>query len=445
MNLLASMRRTAGLLLLGMLLLGLGAAFGNWWARQGAATPAAASRPDARPAAPPLTGSAMPAPLAAGSPAPERRVLYWYDPMKPSQHFDHPGKSPYMDMALQPRYADAVSDGAAEGPGLAVSTADQQALGLRLATVERTRLSERIEAPGSLQLSERDISIVQARTAGFVERVYPHAPGDVMAAGSPLVDLMNPEWAGAQQEYLAVRAMQDSALTQAARTRLQLLGMSPALIGQVEATGQPVPVTTLSAPSAGELVELAVRPGMSVTAGMTLARINGLETLWLELAVPESQSLTLAVGQRVTAQLAAAPGKRLSGRVLAILPEANPDSRTVRVRIELPNPGQRLRAGMSAEATLESSGPEVLAVPSDAVIRTGSRALVYLAGPEGHFRPVQVEPGAEHDGKLEIRSGLQAGQQVVASGQFLLDSEASLRGLGVVDPKAVVAPGGGRP
>lgn len=404
-------------LALAVLLLLAGAAGGRWWSRQEAPGTAAIG------AASSVTGTV---PAAAGTASDGRKVLYWYDPMQPAQHFERSGKSPFMDMALLPRYADEVDAGKA---GLAISTSASQSLGLRLATVERVALSSKVEAVGTIELSERDISIVQSRTAGFVERIYAHAPGDVIADGSPLVDVLNPEWAGAQQEFLAVRGMHDAALTQAARARLALLGMSQSLIERVEAAGQPIPVTTIAAPSGGVIVELMVRQGMTLSPGMTLARINGLATVWLNIALPEAQAGLLSIGQTVRAQLPALPGRTLTGKVTAILPQLNSETRTLRVRVELPNPGNRLRAGMFAQATLSAPGQAVLAVPSDAVIRTGKRALVYLAEQGGRYRPVEVEVGDERDGKLEVRSGLAAGQQVVASGQFLIDSEASMRGV----------------
>ena len=195
-----------------------------------------------RGAAPPTEAAGAAATSAAGAASAPgaRRVLYWYDPMVPTQKFSQPGKSPFMDMQLVPRYAE---DGEAEGAGastLSVSTRAQQALGLRLATVEKRRIGAALEAVGSVQLNERDVSIVQARTAGFVERVYARAPGDVVAAGAPLADVLNPEWLGAQQEYLAVKATGEAALAQAARQRLAWLGMPAGLIERMEQSGQPV-------------------------------------------------------------------------------------------------------------------------------------------------------------------------------------------------------------
>jgi len=277
----------------------------------------------------------------AAASAGERKVLYWYDPMVPTQRFDKPGRSPFMDMQLVPRYADegAASSGAPGTPGtLGISPQAQQALGVRLARVERRAVGAAVEAVGTVQLNERDIAVLQARTAGFVERVFGRAPGDVVGAGAPLAELFNPEWMGAQQEYLAVKATGDTTLTQAARQRLLLLGMPAALVERVDASGQPVALQTLTAPVGGVITELMVRQGMALSPGMTLARINGLGTVWLEVALPEALAAAIGPGQPVQARFAALPGVVVDGKVAAVLPEANRDTRTLRLRIELPTP-----------------------------------------------------------------------------------------------------------
>ncbi|MFM2069230.1 MAG: hypothetical protein RLZZ584_4139 [Pseudomonadota bacterium] len=430
-------RGTLAILVAGIAIgVGLGVGLPQLTARLGSAGDASHG---AGPATAAASGAGGGASASSATAAPgERKVLYWYDPMVPTQRFDQPGKSPFMDMQLVPRYADesgagAGAGGADEGPALAVPTAARQALGLRLATVTKRALASEVLAVGSVSLNERDISIVQARSGGFVEKVYARAPGDVIAAGAPLVDLLTPEWLAAQQEYLAVRATGDAALTKAARQRMVLLGMPAALIDKVEASGAAQAVQTLTAPSGGVIAELMVRAGMTVGTGMTLARINGLGTVWLEAAVPEAQAATVRPGQLVEATFPALPGEKVKGRVAAILPEANRETRTLRVRIELPNPGGRLKAGLYAQVALRGAsaapGAGQLVVPAEAVIRTGKRALVYIAEPQGRFRPVEVEVGEQVDEFLTVRSGLAEGQQVVASGQFLLDSEASLQGV----------------
>ncbi|HRI17159.1 MAG TPA: efflux RND transporter periplasmic adaptor subunit, partial [Burkholderiaceae bacterium] len=210
---------------------------------------------------------------------------------------------------------------------------------------------------------------------------------------------------------------------------LLLLGMSEAQVERVERAGRTEPLQSVVAPIAGVIVELAIRPGMTVAPGMTLARINGIGTLWLEAAVPEALAAAVRPGAMVQARLPAWPGEVFTGRVAALLPEANREARTLRVRIELPNRDGRLKAGMSAQVQIAGAQRDALVVPAEAVIRTGRRAIVYLAEEGGRFRPTEVELGEQVGDALVVRSGLAAGQQVVASGQFLLDSEASLQGV----------------
>ncbi|UVJ46186.1 efflux RND transporter periplasmic adaptor subunit [Pseudomonas sp. LS1212] len=372
--------------------------------------------------------SAMPGAATEQSPRTqdERKALYWYDPMYPQQKFDKPGKSPFMDMQLVPQYVDASTNSAA----VSIDPSLTQNLGLRLATVSRGVLASSLDVVGVLAFNERDVAVVQARTAGFVERVYAHAPGDVLKANAALADILVPEWAAAQEEFLALKRNGDADLLAAARQRLRLTGMPAALITQVERSGKVQPNLTLTSPIGGVLQELEVREGMTVAAGETLARVNGLSSVWLAVSVPESEAGTIVVGQTVEARLPAFPGTVLNGTVSAILPETNPDSRTIRVRVELPNPDGRLRPGLTAQVRLSrSTGQSVLWVPSEAVVRTGRRALVMLAEDAGRYRPVEVQLGQESEGKTVVLKGLEEGQQVVSSGQFLLDSEASLKGI----------------
>ena len=356
----------------------------------------------------------------------ERKALYWYDPMYPQQKFDKPGKSPFMDMQLVPQYASGAGDRAT----VSIDPSLTQNLGLRFATVSRGIFDSSLDVTGVLGFNERDVAVIQARTTGFVERVYAHAPGDVLKANAALADILVPEWAAAQTEFLALKRNGDADLLAAARQRLRLTGMPAALITQVERGGKVQPYLTLTSPIGGVLQELNVRAGMTVATGDTLARVNGLSSVWLAVAVPESDAGSITVGQAVEVRLPAFPGTMLSGKVSAILPETNPDSRTLRVRVELPNPDGRLRPGLTAQVRLNrSSGQSVLWVPSEAVIRTGRRALVMLAEDAGRYRPVEVHLGQENDGKTAIVKGLEEGQKVVTSGQFLLDSEASLKGI----------------
>lgn len=367
--------------------------------------------------------------MATSQPPAERKALYWYDPMVPLQHFDKPGKSPFMDMALVPKYAEDGGGGSDAGT-VKIDPRVTQNLGVRTASVSRGSLTHKLEASGVLAFNERDVSIVQARAAGFVEHVFARAPGDVVAAGSPLVNLLVPEWSGAQQEFLALKKSGDASLIDAARQRMKLLGMPSQLIRQVERSGMPHPVVTVSFPMGGVIRELDVRAGMTVTSGQTLAKLNGLGTVWLDVAVPEAQAQQIRVGQSAQARLSALPGEVIAGRVTDILPEANLDSRTLKVRVELPNRHGRLRPGLTAQVRLANSNDQnMLLVPTEAIIRTGRGAMVMVAESGGHYRPVEVQIGSEAGDKTAVLSGLSEGQKVVASGQFLIDSDASLQGI----------------
>lgn len=355
-----------------------------------------------------------------------RKVLYWYDPMSPTQHFDKPGKSPFMDMDLVPKYADGVG----VDNGVRIDPLLTQNTGIKFATVEKGSLNTGIDASGSLLFNDRQVAVVQARTGGIVERVYARATNDVTSAGAPLADVRVPEWYGAQAEYLALRKAGDAGLAAAARTRLRQLGMSEAQIARTEKSGEPQAMVTISLPLSGVLQEIGVREGMTVMPGQTLARINGIGSLWLEAEVPEAQAAGLALGATVSATFTAWPAHEFHGRVVALLPVLDRETRTVRVRVELPNPDAKLRPGMYAQVHInETISSNTLWVPSEAVIATGRRNLVIIAEGDGHFRPAEVKTGREAEGKTQILDGLKEGERIVDSGQFLIDSEASLEGV----------------
>ncbi|MBM5573358.1 efflux RND transporter periplasmic adaptor subunit [Deefgea sp. CFH1-16] len=358
--------------------------------------------------------------------APEKKVLYWFDPMKPDAHFDQPGQSPFMDMALVPKYA----GDATESAGVKINAQTLQNTGMRQAKVERQMVSLSMDATGILAFNERDVSIEQARSNGFVERVWPLAPGDIIAAGQPLAEVLIPEWTAAQQEYLAVRASGDANLISAARERLRLTGMPAGAISELEKNGKISARQTLRSTQAGVIQELSVRNGMTLTTGQTLAKINGISSVWLDVAVPEAQSAAVQIGGKADVLLAAFPGVSLNGKVTAILPTLNDASRSLKVRVELPNKDGRLRPGMSAQVKLASnSSNSALLVPTEAIIRTGKRSLVMQLNAENHFMPIEVTLGAEVGDKTIVLNGLSEGQKVVASGQFLIDSEANLAGI----------------
>ena len=387
--------------------------------------------------------------LKAGDidPVTGRRIQNYHDPMVPGKNFDAPGKSPFMEMMLVPRYAGSAGGG--DASGVTVSPRIQQNLGLRTTPVVEGSLATEVDAVGSVAWNERLQEVVSARAMGFVEKLHVRATLDRVAAGAPLVELHIPDWVAAQEEYLAVARMSGpgvDALRDAARARMRQAGMDEALIERVAREGRVLARVTLAAPIGGVVSELMVREGATVMPGTPLLRLQGTGSVWAEGQVPESQAALLEPGARVSATSPAAPGRTFEGRVQALLPEVDAGTRTLKARLELANPGARLVPGMFVQMRFARPGRDkTLLVPTDAVIQTGRRSVVILAEDGGGFRPVEVRTGLESGGQTEVVAGLTAGQRVVLSGQFLIDSEASLRGLEVKLNEQVPAPATAQP
>lgn len=362
-----------------------------------------------------------------------RKILYYHDPMVPGNKFDKPAKSPFMDMMLVPVYAGSDADSDRAGSQVTISPRIQQNLGVRTAQVTEGRLSPHVAAVGSIAFNERDQVIVQARANGYVERLHVRATLDRVAKGQALAELYVPDWIAAQEEFLSVRRMQGSdlaSLVDGARQRMRQVGMSETQIAFIDSSGKTQPRFTLVAPIGGVVTELLAREGMTVMAGATLFRINGLGTVWAHAEVPESQAVLLRPGVKVQASSPAFPGVKFDGKVQAMLPEVNPTTRTLKARLELANANGALVPGMFVQMQFKDlRDQKVLQVPTEAIVQTGQRTVVMLAEENGHFRPVDVETGIESGGQTEIKHGLQAGQRVVVSSQFLIDSEASLKGV----------------
>ena len=418
----------AGLALLGAGLAA-GGAGGGWWV----ANMRAEMRESDRQAAPPTSAG--------------KKILYYHDPMYPQQKFDKPGKSPFMDMQLVPVYADESGGGA----GVKINPETTQNLGVRTVEVKAASLSRSVDATGSVAFDESALVVVQARTTGWIEKLHARTPNDPIAAGAPLASIYAPEWLAAQEEYLALRPSANRELAAAARARLALLGIPEGQIAALERDGRAEPRVTLNAPRAGYLLPLGpemagvgsfAREGMQVAPGMTLFRIVSLASVWVLADVPEAQSASLRAGQAVEVRAQAWPERAFKGVVAALLPEVNPATRTLRARIRVANPGAWLKPGMFAAVRLRGDTVrDALVVPAEAVIATGKRKLVMVATEGGRFAQREVATGMEarHAGVevVEITRGLRAGERVVVSGQFLLDSEASLKATPAAAPAAV--------
>ena len=376
----------------------------------------------------PPTSQAEPAKPASA----ERQPLYWYDPMEPAQHFDKPGKSPFMDMELVPKYADEPVAGAthASDGSLQLDPRMLQSLGVRLATVEQGALAREVRAAGAVMVDEHRIEAVQVRAAGWVESLAVRAAGDPVRRGARLASVYSPELLAAQQEFLLAQRAGDAGLREAARARLALAGLSEAQIERVAKTGVAERRVDYFAPFDGYVMSLGVRQGAAVQPGMALFELADLATVWIDAEVPEAQGAWLKVGDAAEVEVPGWPSEKFAGRIDYIYPELAEATRTMKVRIALANRGAKLRPGMYASVLLRGASVAALSLPGEAVIHTGSRSIALVAEDadlhSGRFRPMVVRTGIEVGGRVQIVEGLKAGEQVVASGQFLIDSEASL-------------------
>ncbi|WP_145507490.1 efflux RND transporter periplasmic adaptor subunit [Yersinia alsatica] len=354
-----------------------------------------------------------------------RKVLYWYDPMSPGQRFDKPGKSPFMDMELVPRYAGETE----EDGGVTISARQQQNLGVRTAPAEMRALNYRLAGYGTVATDERGVQVIAARANGIIEQLYVRADQQPVTKNQPLAQLWVPDWSAAQQEYLAIRQLGDSSLTAAARQRLQLQFMPEEVIRSVEKSGQPQTRVTLRSPADGYVSKLDIRAGAQVTATQSLFELASLDPVWIVVDYPQSQASLVSIGSEISATTASWPGETFHGKVSELLPNMDLATRTLKARIVLENPQHKLKPGMylNVQSAQSDNLESVLAIPQEALLMTGNRNRVLLAQGNGHFKPVEVSAGQTQDGWVEIKSGLSSGQQVVTSGQFLIDSEASLQ------------------
>lgn len=355
-----------------------------------------------------------------------RRVKYWFDPMLPAERYNAPGKSS-MNMDLMPKYADEAGDN-----GIAVSSQVQQNLGVRTTRVAYADLSPSVSVVGRVEVDERRIVAVQTLTPGFVEQLNVRAVGEQISAGSRVASVYSPELLGAQHEYSALLRVGKSTITpdlqRATRQRLTLLGLPEGTIRNLDRGGAPQRTYGVFAPRSGVVTEIGARPGARVELGQSILTLADLSQVLVVAEVPEVSLGQVKVGQQVQISFPSYPGEVRQGRVDYIFPTLDPEARTARVRVILPNGDSKLKIGMFANMTITGSSTNALVVPTEAVISTGKRNVV-IAQRNGSFIPVEVQLGRTVGEKTEIQRGLAQNDVVVVSGQFLIDSEASLAGL----------------
>jgi Cu(I)/Ag(I) efflux system membrane fusion protein len=316
-----------------------------------------------------------------------------------------------------------------DGSSVKISPGKVQRLGVRTETATRHIVSEPVRAPGTIQLDEQRIAVISLRTEAFIDSVENVTTGTMVREGQPLMRLYSPQIGAAATEYLSILGFKnDARSSRGARQRLLNYATPPSLIAEIERTRE-VPLTfTWTAPRAGIVLERNVVPGMRVMPGDVLFRIADHTLVWALVDVAERDLGAVAAGQPVTVRARSYPDKTFTGKVALVYPHLNPATRTVRVRIELPNPDTLLLPDMYVQAEVETgNGKAVLAVPDDAIIDSGDRRIVIIDKGEGRFEPRPVEIGRRGAGYVEIKGGLAEGDVVVTSANFLIDAESNLK------------------
>jgi Cu(I)/Ag(I) efflux system membrane fusion protein len=361
-----------------------------------------------------------------------RKALYWYDPMVPQQRFDKPGRSPFMDMDLVPKYADEEAGGGDSGHApVTLSGAVVQNLGIRTAQVQRGTLARTVRAVGRVAYDEARLAHVHPRAAGWIERLVVRAEGEPVKKGQELAALYAPDILSAQVDFLIATEPQGPGERRVkadkARNLLRLLDVPEAVIRDIERSRETRNTVPVLAPADGIVTQLTAREGMYVTPGSEMFAIADLSRVWVLVDVFEHQLAWIAPGLPAQIQVTAYPGRTWKGRVDYLYPELDPKTRTLRVRLVFPNPDLELKPNLFADVTIQGVPREALHIPREALIATGERESVVKALGEGRFQPVDVVTGMRSGETVEILSGLGEGDTVVVSGQFLIDSESSLK------------------
>lgn len=356
----------------------------------------------------------------------ERKPLYYRNPMDPTITSPVPRKD-HMGMDYIPIYEEDEPAADAGGP-VELSSAMAANLGVRTALVRLGAAGGEIRSAGVTAFDERGRVEVRVRSEGYVERLTVRAPGEGVRRGQLLFELFSPKLAAAEREFAAALKMGDAALADAAAARLRALGVDSGAIGRLRDGGEPGTRVRYHAPASGAVVELGIREGGMASPGMSAMTLAPLDPLWVVAEVPERVSARLRPGMAATVRFAALPGRRFEARLLELLPALDPATRTRQARIELGNPDGLLAAGMVADIVIATDdGAEALFVPAESLIRSGGGDRVVVALDDRRFDVREVVAGAENGDEIEILEGLEEGERVVVSGQFLIDSESRLR------------------
>jgi RND family efflux transporter MFP subunit len=378
-------------------------------------------------------------PATPAAPQEQRRVLYYRDPKQPSYTAHEPGFNPETGNELEPVYE---GDASTMPPGtVQISAEKQQLIGVKYGQAEMSGGSRTIRAAGRVAVDETRIQHVHTRVDGWIDKVFVDFTGKQVRKGQPLLTIYSPEMLASQRELLiaakAGNAMRNSALPsafdqnqsllQAARRRLELWDLSPAQIDQVLATGEPIRNVTLYSPASGFVMERKAFPQLKVTPETDLYTITDLSHVWIMADVFEYEAPNIHLGERAAVSLQSMPGKTLTARIDDILPGVDPTTRTLKVRLDVPNPGMLLKPDMYADVEFRVNLPAQLTVPAEAVLDAGERKTVFIDRGNGFFEPRQVVTGERSGDRIQILSGLTGGERIVTSGAFLIDSESQLK------------------
>jgi membrane fusion protein, copper/silver efflux system len=350
-----------------------------------------------------------------------------------SAHGSAPAADPHAghDMA-----GTSTSDGTVH-----LQPAQARALGITVVEAELAPVRRTIRTTGNVVFDETRLTTVAPKYAGFVERLHVNFTGQAVRRGQPLLEIYSPELVAAQEELLAAVRMETqlresasaavidrtAGLVDAARRRLLLWDVSPAQVQQVERSGQVRRTLTLHAPFSGVVTEKMVQAGQAVEMGMPLYRLADLGSVWVEADIYEQDLRFVRLGEVVEVEIAAYPGERFPGRVSYVYPEVSMETRTARIRAELSNPGGRIKPGMFATVSLDAPVSErAVLVPRDAVMHSGTHAMVFVEDSPGVYRMREVQVGGDDAGRTQILSGLLAGERVVSRANFMLDAESRL-------------------
>jgi len=354
----------------------------------------------------------------------QRKVLYYRNPMGLPDNSPVPKKDS-MGMDYIPVYEGEADDGST----VKVSSGKLQRTGVKTALATKGAIVRPVRLPGTISLDERRVSVVSTRTEAFIEEVADITTGEAIEKGRPLVRFYAREIAQAGALYAAdLKGGSGRDAAGGSLQRLENLGVPAEAIAEIEKTKK-VPISvTLMAPRSGVVLERMAVDGMMAEAGQTLFRIADVSTLWVMADVPEYELSSVRIGDKATVRIRSLPGKEFEGKVGLIYPEIQGQTRTARIRIELPNPEGLLLANMYAEVEIATGGTDpVVTVPDSAVIDTGDRQVVIVDKGEGSFEPRDVKIGMRGDGMTEIMEGLAEGEKVVVSANFLIDAESNLK------------------